>query len=154
MGTTPPPIQRAPGFFLGSEAAEAWSWPITCIYVQVKNEWSCIRERLKSQISLPPPPIRSPRPISRPGIARISQLVQRLGYELEDPGLKSRYGQDIFLSYKTSRPDGLWGPPRLLFRGYRAYFLAVKRPKREADHLPVSSAGLRMNEAVFILPLH
>jgi len=42
-----------------------------------------------------------------------------------------------------SRPDRLWGPPSLLFNGYRALFLGVKRPGREADHSPLSGAKVK-----------
>jgi len=45
-------------------------------------------------------------------------------------------GGDIFCSY----PDRLWGPPSLLYNGYRVSFLGVKRPGRGVDHLPPSSA--------------
>jgi hypothetical protein len=39
------------------------------------------------------------------------------------------------------RPDRLWGPPNLLSNGYQRLFLwGVKRPGREADHSPPSSA--------------
>jgi hypothetical protein len=107
---------------------------------------SHLRERLESQIAQPlsSPTIRFHRLISRPGIARISQLVQR-GYELDDPGLESRFDQDIILFSKASRPD------RLLFRGYQASFLEVMRPEREADHIPVCSARLKMSGTLYTL---
>jgi hypothetical protein len=33
-------------------------------------------------------------------------------------------------------PDRPWGPPGLLYNGYRVSFLAVKRPGRGANHPP------------------
>jgi hypothetical protein len=65
-------------------------------------------------------------------------------------GIAAGYGLDgrdsipdrakIFFS-TPQRPDRLWGPPRLLYNGYRGVFrLGVKRPGREADHSPPSSA--------------
>jgi hypothetical protein len=37
-----------------------------------------------------------------------------------------------------TRPDWPWGPPSLLYNGYRS-FQGVKRPGRDADHTPPSS---------------
>ena len=45
--------------------------------------------------------------------------------------------RDISLS---KSPDQLWGPPSFLFSGYRGSFPRIKRPGREADHSPSSSA--------------
>ena len=43
-------------------------------------------------------------------------------------------GGETFLT----RPDRLWGPPSLLFKGYR-----VQRPGRGVDHPPPSSAEVK-----------
>jgi hypothetical protein len=41
-------------------------------------------------------------------------------------------------------PERLWGPPSLLSNGYQGVLsLGVKRPGREADHSPPSSAEVR-----------
>jgi hypothetical protein len=40
-------------------------------------------------------------------------------------------------------PDRLWGPPSLLYNGYRGSFPGVKRPRREADHSPPTSAEVK-----------
>jgi hypothetical protein len=38
-------------------------------------------------------------------------------------------------------PDRLWGPPSLLYNGYRGPFPEAKaRPERDANHSPPSSA--------------
>jgi hypothetical protein len=42
-----------------------------------------------------------------------------------------------------NRPDGLWGPPSLLFNGYRGYFPGVKRSGREIDHAPACSTQVK-----------
>jgi hypothetical protein len=39
-------------------------------------------------------------------------------------------------------PDGPWGPPSLLYNGYRVFSWGRKRPGRDADHLPPSSAEI------------
>jgi hypothetical protein len=39
-----------------------------------------------------------------------------LGCGLDDPGFRSRQGQEVFLFSKASNPS--WGPPNLLFNGY------------------------------------
>jgi len=41
------------------------------------------------------------------------------------------------------RPDRFWGQPSLLFNGYRDLSPGVKRPGRDADHSPPSSAGVK-----------
>jgi hypothetical protein len=43
----------------------------------------------------------------------------------------------------SCRPDRLWGPPNLLYDEYRGLFLGVKRPGREADHSPRTSAEVK-----------
>jgi hypothetical protein len=60
-------------------------------------------------------------------------------------GIATRYGLDgpgigeIF----RSRPDRPWGPPSLLYNGYRVTFPGVKRPGRGVDHPPSSSARVK-----------
>jgi hypothetical protein len=41
------------------------------------------------------------------------------------------------------RPDRLWSPPSFLSSGYQGHSLGVKRPGREADHSPPSSAEVK-----------
>jgi hypothetical protein len=62
-----------------------------------------------------------------------------LGYELDDREFESRQGLGIFLFTTASRPAlGLTQPPIQWVTG--TLFLRVKRPEREADHLPPSIA--------------
>jgi hypothetical protein len=57
------------------------------------------------------------------------------GYGLDGPGIESRGGK-IFRTY----PDRSWGPPSLLYNGYRVFPGGRKRPGRNADPSPPSSA--------------
>jgi hypothetical protein len=56
------------------------------------------------------------------------------GYGLKGPGIESR-GVEIF----RTCPDRGWGPPSLLYNGYRAFPGDRKRPGRDADPSPPSS---------------
>ena len=42
-----------------------------------------------------------------------------------------------------TRPDRPWGPPKLIYNGYRVSFPGLKRPERGVDHPPLSSAEVR-----------
>ena len=55
-------------------------------------------------------------------------------YGLEGPGIESRRG-DIF-----RRPDRPWGPPSLLYNGYRVFPGGKVRPGHAANPSPPSSA--------------
>jgi hypothetical protein len=49
-------------------------------------------------------------------------------------------GVKIFF-FVPQRPDRLWSQPNFLYNGYRGLFpWGVKRPGRETDHSPLSSA--------------
>ena len=61
-------------------------------------------------------------------------------YGLDGPGIKSRWGE-IF----HTCPDRPWGPPSLLYNGYRVLPGGKERPGRDADPSPPSSAVV-MNE--------
>jgi hypothetical protein len=65
---------------------------------------------------------------------------------------KSWEEQKYFFSKKSSDP--LWGPPSLVFNGYRCSFPRLKLPKREADHSPPSSAQVKNNGAIPPLALY
>jgi hypothetical protein len=52
-----------------------------------------------------------------------------IGYGLDGPGIESRLGGEIFRTC-LDRP---WGPPSLLYNGYRVFPGGRKRPGRDAD---------------------
>ena len=52
-------------------------------------------------------------------------------------GIESRWGRDF-----PPRPDRSWGPPSLLYNGYRVFPGGKVRPERAADHSPPSSAAV------------
>jgi hypothetical protein len=72
--------------------------------------------------------------------SRDSVVGRAIHKGLEGPGLESRQEHKNFLQ---NRPDRLWGPPSLLFRGYRGFFSGVKLPGREVDHSPAFIAEIR-----------
>ena len=57
-------------------------------------------------------------------------------YGLDGPG-SNPGGDKIF-----SRPDRPWGPPSLLYNGYRFFPGGEVRPGRAADHSPSPSAAV------------
>ena len=58
-------------------------------------------------------------------------------YGLDSPG-SNPGGDEIF----RTRPDRSWGPPSLLYNGYRVFPGGKVRPGRAADHSPHSSAAV------------
>jgi hypothetical protein len=56
-------------------------------------------------------------------------------------GSNPHSGKKFFSSPK--RPDWLWGPPSLLFNGYRGSLSGVKRPGREVNDSPPCSAEIK-----------
>jgi hypothetical protein len=56
-------------------------------------------------------------------------------YGLDGPGIESWWGRD--LPACQGRP---WGPPSLLYNGYRVFLGGKELPGRAADHSPPSSA--------------
>jgi hypothetical protein len=47
-------------------------------------------------------------------------------------------------------PDRLWGSPNLLSNTYQGSFLGAKRPGREADHSPPSSAEVKKRVELYL----
>jgi hypothetical protein len=79
-------------------------------------------------------------------LSRVSAVGIATGYGLDDRGVGVQVpvGSNIFSSPR--RPDHLWVPPSLLSKsnGYRGGFCpGVKRPGREADHSPPTSAEVK-----------
>jgi hypothetical protein len=62
-------------------------------------------------------------------------------YGLDGPRIESRRRPD-----SPHPPDLPWGPPNLLYNGYRMSFSGVKQTGRGSDHPPTSSA--EVNEIV------
>jgi hypothetical protein len=75
--------------------------------------------------------------------SRDSSVGIATGYRLDDRGVGFRVsvGSRIFSSSRS--PHRFWGPPSLLFNGYRGLSPEVKRPEREADHSPSTSAEVK-----------
>jgi len=59
-------------------------------------------------------------------------------FKLRSHLLTGRSGDRIPVGGKIfrTRPDRSWGPPSLLYNGYRVSFPGVKRPGRAVDHPP------------------
>jgi hypothetical protein len=68
--------------------------------------------------------------------------MQALGFGLDDWWFESRYGLGFFFFFTVSRPAlGPTQPPIQWIT--EAVSLGVKRPGREADHSPPSSAEVK-----------
>jgi hypothetical protein len=58
-------------------------------------------------------------------------------YGLDGPGIESRWGEIILMC-----PDRPWGPPSLLYNGYRVFSEGNARLGRAADHSPPFNAAV------------
>jgi hypothetical protein len=54
-------------------------------------------------------------------------------YGLDGPGIESRWKGEIV----RTCPDRPWGPPSLLYNGYRVFTGGKERPGRDADSSPL-----------------
>jgi hypothetical protein len=82
-------------------------------------------------------------------VSRVVQSVQRLTSGLTVRGSNPDWGE-IF----RTCPDRPWGPPSLLYNGYRVFPGGRKRPGREADPSPPSSAEVyKQSRAITLLSL-
>jgi hypothetical protein len=70
------------------------------------------------------------------------------GNELDSPG---SIPNNVRFFSSPQRPDRLWGPPSLLYSGYRDCLSGLKRQGREAHHSSPSSTKVKKGGA--ILPL-
>jgi hypothetical protein len=71
-------------------------------------------------------------------LGRDSSVGIATRYGLDGPGFECQWG-DI----SRSRPDRPWGPPSLLYNGYRFSFPGVKRQGRGVNHPLQSTADIR-----------
>jgi hypothetical protein len=74
-----------------------------------------------------------------PKAVGIAQWVQRLSYPYWTVRESNPGGDNVI----RTRPDLPCGVISLLFRGYRIYFLGVKRPGRGVYHVHPSSAEVK-----------
>ena len=77
--------------------------------------------------------------------AGIAQLTQRLATGWTVRG-SNPSGSEIF----RTRPDPSWGPPSLLYNGYRVSFPAIKRPGRGVNHTPPSNAEVKERVELYL----
>jgi len=61
------------------------------------------------------------------------------GYGLDGPGIEFWWGGEIFFTY----PDWAWGPPSLLYNGYRVFPGDKEQLGRDADSSPPSTAMVK-----------
>ena len=62
-----------------------------------------------------------------------NKLMYIVHHGLDGPGIESRWGRNF-----CALPDRPWGPPSLLYNGYRVFPGGKVRPGRAADHSPLS----------------
>jgi hypothetical protein len=87
--------------------------------------------------------------------SRVSVVGIATSYELNDRRVGDRVpvGSRIFTS--PNRPHRLWGPPNLLSKGYGgALSPGVRRPGREVDHSPPTSAEIKKMWIYTSTPIH
>ena len=82
-------------------------------------------------------------------VSRVAQSVQRLAMGWTVRGSNSG-GGEIF----RTCPDRPWGPPRLLYNGYRVFPGGKERPERDADpSLPSSAVVMKVQSYTSIPPM-
>jgi hypothetical protein len=79
-------------------------------------------------------------------VGRDSSVGITTAYRLDGPGIESRLGGEIF---RTS-PDRPWGPPSILYDGYRVFPGGKVRPGRDTDPSPPSSAEVKNRVELYL----
>ena len=80
-------------------------------------------------------------------VGRLAQSVQRLATGWTVRGSNPGWGE-IF----RTCPDRPWGPPSLLYNGYRVFPGGKEWPGRDADPLPPSSAVVKKGQSYTSTP--
>ena len=81
-------------------------------------------------------------------VERVKTVGMATRYALDGPVTKIPMGGEIF----RTRPDLPWGPPSLLYNGYRFCFPGVKRPGRGVNHPHISNAEVKERVEVSSTP--
>jgi hypothetical protein len=71
------------------------------------------------------------------------------GSKGKNPGQATKTNPDGGEIFRT-RPDRTWGPPSLLYNGYRVSFPGVKRPGRGVDHPPSYSVEVKERVELYL----
>jgi hypothetical protein len=71
---------------------------------------------------------------------------KKVRIEYKEGRNKNPGGVDIF----RTRPDQPWGPPSLLYNGYRVFFPGVKRPRLGVNHPPQFSAEVKERVELYL----
>jgi hypothetical protein len=72
-------------------------------------------------------------------MSRDSSVSIATCYGQDGPGIESRGGGEVF----RTCPDRPWGPPSLLYNGYRVPFPGLKRPGRGVEYPPYLAPKLK-----------
>ena len=78
-------------------------------------------------------------------MGRISAFGIETRYRLDGTGIESRWKSEIF----RTRPDRPWGPPSLLYNGYRV-IPGGKAAGRSVEHPPTSSAEVKARVELYL----
>jgi len=65
------------------------------------------------------------------------------GYGVDGPGIENRWRGEI----SRTSPDRPWGPPSLLYSGYRLFHGGIGRQGRGAEHSLPSSAVVKKEQS-------
>jgi hypothetical protein len=76
-----------------------------------------------------------------------SEVGIATAYGLDGPGIESRRRRDF-----PTCPDRPWGPPSLLYDGYRVFPGDKVRPERDADLSPPSSVEVKNRVELYLYP--